>query len=70
MGCRLPSYPASMFELRPTGLIDPEVYRAGGDYGYVVASKDWHIDPGEHYAAPGTNPDFETSWPVHCAAGT
>ena len=44
--------------------------RAGGRYGYVVASKDWHIDPGEHYAEPGTNPDFVTSWPVHCAAGT
>ena len=44
--------------------------RAGGRYDYVVASKDWHIDPGEHYAAAGTNPDFVTSWPVHCAAGT
>ena len=44
--------------------------RAGGRYQYVVASKDWHIDPGEHYAAPGANPDFATSWPVHCAAGT
>ena len=44
--------------------------RAGGGYGYVVASKDWHIDPGAHFAAPGTDPDFVTSWPVHCAAGT
>ena len=44
--------------------------RAGGSYGYIVASKDWHIDPGEHFAEPGTNPDFVTSWPVHCAAGT
>ena len=44
--------------------------RAGGRYGYVVASKDWHIDPGEHYAEPGTNPDFVSSWPVHCAAGS
>ena len=44
--------------------------RAGGSYGYVVASKDWHIDPGAHFAAPGTDPDYATSWPVHCAAGT
>ena len=44
--------------------------RAGGRYDYVVASKDWHINPGEHFAEPGTNPDFVTSWPVHCAAGT
>ena len=51
-----------------TGLVGLD--RAGGRYGYVVASKDWHIDPGEHFAAPGTNPDFVTSWPLHCAAGT
>ena len=44
--------------------------RAGGSYGFVVASKDWHIDPGQHFAEKGTNPDFVTSWPVHCAAGT
>ncbi len=51
-----------------TGLVGLD--RAGGRYDYVVASKDWHIDPGEHYAAPGADPDFVTSWPVHCAAGT
>ena len=44
--------------------------RAKGSYEYVVASKDWHIDPGEHFAEPGTEPDYATSWPVHCAAGT
>ena len=44
--------------------------RAGGSYGYVVASKDWHIDPGAHFTAPGTDPDYVTSWPAHCAAGT
>lgn len=44
--------------------------RAGGRYDYVVASKDWHIDPGDHFAAAGAGPDFENSWPVHCAAGT
>ena len=44
--------------------------RAGGSYSYVVASKDWHIDPGAHFSAPGTDPDYVTSWPVHCAAGT
>ncbi len=44
--------------------------RAGGRYDYVVASKDWHIDPGGHFAAGGTNPDFESSWPMHCVSGT
>lgn len=33
-------------------------------YG-VVATKDWHIDPGNHW---NENPDFVDSWPVHCAA--
>ena len=44
--------------------------RAAGVYSYVVASKDWHIDPGAHFAAPGAEPDYATSWPVHCAAST
>ncbi len=42
--------------------------RAGGAYHYVVACKDWHIDPGEHFAPAGSEPDFETIWPVHCVA--
>ena len=36
-------------------------------YDVVVATKDHHIDPGEHWS--GT-PDFETSWPAHCEVGT
>lgn len=31
----------------------------------VVATQDWHIDPGEHFS---DNPDFVDSWPVHCVA--
>lgn len=31
-----------------------------GDYAFLAASKDWHIDPGEHF----------DEWPVHCKAGT
>jgi nicotinamidase/pyrazinamidase len=38
-----------------------------GDYAAVVATRDWHIDPGAHFAA---QPDFVESWPVHCVAGT
>ena len=33
----------------------------------VVATQDWHIDPGSHFSAA---PDFVHSWPVHCVAGT
>ncbi|HEX9833208.1 MAG TPA: nicotinamidase, partial [Mycobacterium sp.] len=29
--------------------------RAGGTYEAVVATKDWHIDPGAHFAARGTD---------------
>jgi nicotinamidase/pyrazinamidase len=36
-------------------------------YAYVVATRDHHIDPGEHFSA---QPDFVTSWPRHCVAGT
>jgi nicotinamidase/pyrazinamidase len=40
---------------------------ASGDHGYdhVVATKDYHIDPGSHFA---THPDYAHSWPVHCVA--
>jgi nicotinamidase/pyrazinamidase len=43
---------------------------AGRDYPVVVATRDWHVDPGRHFAASGTEPDYETSWPAHCVAGT
>nr|WSS66248.1 isochorismatase family protein [Streptomyces sp. NBC_01177] len=36
-------------------------------YAYVVATRDHHIDPGDHFSE---TPDFRTSWPVHCVAGT
>jgi nicotinamidase/pyrazinamidase len=43
---------------------------AGRKYPVVVATRDWHVDPGDHFAAPGAEPDYETSWPSHCVAGT
>lgn len=40
-----------------------------GEHGYdaVVATRDWHIEPGRHFSE---SPDFVTSWPVHCVADT
>jgi nicotinamidase/pyrazinamidase len=38
-----------------------------GDYELVAATRDYHVDPGAHFAA---EPDFRDSWPVHCVAGT
>jgi nicotinamidase/pyrazinamidase len=39
----------------------------GGRWDHVVATKDYHVDPGAHFGNP---PDFVDSWPVHCVAGT
>lgn len=40
-----------------------------GEHGYdvIVATRDHHIDPGDHFAP---EPDFRDTWPVHCVAGT
>ncbi|MDQ0406830.1 nicotinamidase/pyrazinamidase [Streptomyces sp. DSM 40167] len=40
---------------------------AEAGYQYVVATRDHHIDPGDHFS---DTPNFKTSWPVHCVAGT
>jgi nicotinamidase/pyrazinamidase len=37
------------------------------DYAHIVATKDFHIDPGEHFS---DEPDYALSWPRHCLAGT
>src|SRR3712207_5512257 len=37
------------------------------DYTHVVATKDFHIDPGDHFS---DTPDYRNSWPRHCVAGT
>ncbi|MDV3123738.1 isochorismatase family protein [Mycobacterium sp. 21AC1] len=36
-------------------------------YDHVVATQDFHIDPGDHFS---DNPDFQVSWPRHCVADT
>src|ERR1700749_319161 len=40
-----------------------------GEHGYdhVVATQDFHIDPGSHFSE---HPDYAASWPAHCVAGT
>jgi nicotinamidase/pyrazinamidase len=41
---------------------------AGEDgYSHVVASRDYHRDPGGHFSA---HPDYAASWPPHCVIGT
>ncbi len=41
--------------------------RAADRWDHVVATKDWHIDPGAHWSE---HPDYLDSWPVHCKVGT
>jgi nicotinamidase/pyrazinamidase len=38
-----------------------------GRYDQVVATRDYHVDPGDHFSA---TPDYVHSWPVHCVVGT
>ncbi|WP_367042352.1 isochorismatase family protein [Streptomyces sp. Je 1-332] len=41
--------------------------QAPAGYRHVVATRDHHIDPGDHFS---DRPDFARSWPPHCVAGT
>ena len=40
---------------------------AGHEYAHVVATKDFHVDPGAHFS---NHPDYATSWPPHCVQPT
>src|SRR5438067_7149775 len=40
---------------------------AAGGYDHVVATRDYHVDPGAHFSP---EPNFVDTWPVHCVAGT
>ena len=40
---------------------------ASAGYRHVIATRDFHISPGDHFSE---HPDFTHSWPPHCVAGT
>ena len=42
-------------------------FERGIGYDHVVATQDFHIDPGPHFS---DEPDFVDSWPPHCRAGS
>jgi len=44
-----------------------ELVAGNPDYAHIVATKDFHIDPGEHFSE---HPDYAESWPRHCEVGT
>jgi nicotinamidase/pyrazinamidase len=37
------------------------------EYAFVVATRDYHEDPGDHFS---DTPDFVNTWPRHCVIGT
>src|SRR5205823_4194767 len=37
------------------------------DYDVVVATRDYHRDPGAHFS---DDPDYRESWPPHCVIGS
>ncbi|WP_439032529.1 isochorismatase family protein [Gordonia terrae] len=37
------------------------------EYRTVVATRDYHIDPGDHFS---DDPDYVDTWPPHCRVGT
>jgi nicotinamidase/pyrazinamidase len=39
----------------------------GHPYAHIVATNDYHVEPGGHFS---DRPDYATSWPPHCVAGT
>jgi nicotinamidase/pyrazinamidase len=40
---------------------------AAEHYDHVVATRDHHVDPGDHFS---DRPDYVLSWPRHCVVGT
>ncbi|MEO5877092.1 MAG: isochorismatase family protein [Streptosporangiaceae bacterium] len=40
---------------------------ASQEYDQIVATRDYHLDPGPHFSA---EPDYVDSWPAHCVIGT
>ena len=36
-------------------------------YAHIVATRDFHLNPGSHFAA---EPDYVDTWPPHCVIGT
>ena len=47
--------------------ISEHVHAHRDDYVAVVGTRDWHVDPGHHFAE---QPDYVDTWPRHCVVGT
>jgi nicotinamidase/pyrazinamidase len=55
-------------------LIIPNVNTLLGEFAtrdlITFTTQDWHPLETAHYARDGEEPNFDTTWPVHCVAGT
>lgn len=49
------------------GAISDYLAARHGTFDHVLATQDWHIDPGGHFS---DDPDMVDSWPPHCVAGS
>jgi nicotinamidase/pyrazinamidase len=47
--------------------ISEHVVAHHAEYAAIVATADWHDDPGAHFS---DSPDFVDSWPPHCRVGS
>ena len=47
--------------------ISEHVRAHAADYAHVVATRDHHVDPGDHFHE---QPDYLETWPAHCVAET
>jgi nicotinamidase/pyrazinamidase len=47
--------------------ISAHVLAHAEDYAAIVATADWHEDPGAHFSEL---PDYVNTWPAHCRIGT
>ena len=52
---------------RVADTISTFIHDRGGDYAMIVATRDWHVDPGDHFSDA---PDYVDTWPPHCVAET
>ena len=43
------------------------VHQRQFDYRQIVFTRDWHVNPAGHFS---DRPDYATTWPAHCVAGT
>ncbi|WP_157538673.1 isochorismatase family protein [Nocardioides sp. Root79] len=51
------------------GRISKHLAEHAGEYAVVAASRDWHHGDdsnGGHFHEPGEEPNYTTTWPVHC----